>query len=412
MKEPTTQELSAQTAHQQPAATGLAADQMDNLAEGDYKQRSLRRGEIVSATVVSVDREGIWVDVGAKSEGVIPIHEARALGADGLSQVKPGDQFPAYVLRIGEGDGQVVLSLDRAAVYQGWRLVEQYFEKGETFQAKVSGHNKGGLIVSIEGVSGFVPASQVVGYRRQGEADSQRNAWLQQMAGQPIELKVIELDRRRNRLILSQKVAAEERRERQSQELFSQLQEGQIRKGRVSGIHSFGAFVDLGGVDGLVPLSEISWQRGKSAAECFKLGEEVEVMVLKTDSESKRIVLSLRRTQPHPWQTVASRYQPGQLVVGTITKLTAFGAFARFDDGLEGLVHISELADRRISHPKEVVNSGDQVTLKVLSIEPERRRLRLSLKQALEDGETGLNKVGTLSAKGETESDPRGGCHG
>lgn len=401
MEESTTQELSSQAAQStQPETAPGATSPPSELAAGDYKQRSLRRGEIISGIVVSVDREGIWMDVGGKSEGMISVQEAQTLGADGLSQVKTGDELSVYVLRTGEGDGQILLSLDRAAVHRGWHLVEQYFEKGEAFKAKVCGHNKGGLIVSIEGVNGFVPASQVMGYRRQTEGDSQRDTWLQQLMGQPIELRVIELDRRRNRLILSQKMAEEERRERLKTEMFSQLQEGQVRKGKVSGIHSFGAFVDLGGVDGLVPVSEASWQRGKSVTECFKLGEEVDVVVLKVDSESKRIVLSLRRTQPHPWQSVSNRYTPGQLVPGTITKLTTFGAFARLDDGIEGLVHISELADRRIGHPKEVVNSGDLVTLKILSIEPERRRLRLSLKQALEDGGTSLNsEVGTLSTK-------------
>ncbi len=400
MEESTIEELSAQGDQAEPTTGSVASGQ--ELTADDYKQRSVQRGEVVSGLVVSVDKEGIWVDVGCKSEAIIPLTEAQTLGSDGLKQIKVGDELPLYVLQAGEGDGQVVLSLDRAAVQRGWQVVEQCFEKGEAFQARVSGCNKGGLIVSIEGVNGFVPASQIAGYRRQAEVDPGRDSWLQQMVGQSIGLKVLELDRRRNRLILSQKVVEEERREQLKQGLLSQLQEGQIRKGKVSGIHSFGAFVDLGGVDGLVPISEASWQHGKSATDCFKLGEEIEVMVLKVDSQSKRIVLSLRRTQAHPWQSVASKYVPGQLVPGTITKLTAFGAFARLDDGIEGLVHISELANRHIGHPKEVVNSGDKVTLKVLSIEPERRRIRLSLKQAMGDSETDLDGVGTLSSeKGE-----------
>jgi small subunit ribosomal protein S1 len=209
------------------------------------------------------------------------------------------------------------------------------------------------------------------------------------MVGKQFRLKVIEIDRRRNRLILSERAALHDWRNEQKERLLQELKEGEIRRGRVTGIRNFGIFVDLGGADGLVHISEVSWDRTKSPEEVVKVGDEVSIYVMKVNPETKKIALSLRRAQPEPWETIIDKYRVGQLVTGTITKLASFGAFARLEGPIEGLIHISELADRRIEHPKEVVKEGEVLTLKVLRIEPERRRLGLSLRQAQEEAGAG-----------------------
>ena len=205
---------------------------------------------------------------------------------------------------------------------------------------------------------------------------------LAQRVGQSVELRLLELNRRRNRVILSERLALQQKRDEEKDRLLLELREGEVRRGRVSGLSSFGAFVDLGGADGLIHISEFSWEPVQSPDEVVKLGDELDVYVLKVDQDARKIALSLRRLQPEPWQTIADRYQEGQLVQGTVTKLTTFGAFARIEGSVEGLIHISELTDRMVHHPKEVVDEGDVLTLKIIKIEPERRRLGLSLKQA------------------------------
>ncbi len=253
-------------------------------------------------------------------------------------------------------------------------------EKGEAFDAEVVGYNRGGLLVSIEGVSGFLPVSQLV--RSEPNPDGQDENWLDQMIGRQLRLKVIEINRQRNRLILSERAALRDWRAQQMDRLLGELREGEIRRGTVTGIRNFGVFVDLGGANGLAHFSELSWERIKAPEEILKVGDEVDVYVMKVDTESKKITLSLRRAQMEPWDEIVDKYQVGQLVSGTITNLTPFGAFARIEGAVEGLIHISELADRRIVHPKEVVKEGEVVTLKILRIEPERHRLGLSLRQA------------------------------
>ena len=209
--------------------------------------------------------------------------------------------------------------------------------------------------------------------------------WLARRKGQLTKIKIIELDRQRRRLIFSERVALKEVREKERDRLLVEIKEGEIRHGRVTGIHNFGVFVDLGGMEGMVPLSELSWQIGRPPAEIVSVGSELDVFVMKVDQENKRVVLSLRRTKPHPWEGIQDKYKVGQRVTATVTNLVPFGAFARLDDSIDGLIHISELASRRIAHPKEVVHEGDVLELKVLSIDTERRHLRLSLRQAQEE---------------------------
>lgn len=361
---------------------------MAELLEEEQSLKSLRRGDIIEGLVMHADRESILVDISSKTEGVIPAQEMRSLTAEELNALKVGDPLLVYVLNPENQEGQVVLSLDRASGERGWRTLQQRFEAQEIFEAEVVGYNKGGLLVNIEGIRGFVPSSQVVGLRADaGEGEGPSEERLAEWIGRTLRLKIIELNRRRNRLILSERVALQEWRSQQKDRLLSELREGGVTTGTVTSIRPFGVFVDIGGADGLIHLSELTWGRNQNPEEVVKVGDQVEVYVLKVDPDTKKIALSLRRAQPAAWDSVVDSYQVGQLVRGTITKLTNFGAFAHIDGPVEGLIHISELADRRITHPKEVVKEGDVLTLKIIRIEKDRHRLGLSLRQAIDEAE-------------------------
>jgi len=306
-----------------------------------------------------------------------------------------------YILQPETPEGQILLSLDRARGEKGWRVLQQRFEEGESFDAQVSGYNKGGLLVNVEGVHAFVPLSQVVGVRPERVENGE--SALGQMVGKTLHLKVIEINRRRNRVILSERAALQEWRSQQKERLLSELREGDIRRGKISSIRSFGVFVDLGGADGLAHLSELSWERNKAPEELFKVGDEIDIYIMKVDQETKKIALSLRRARPELWEEIVDKYHVGQVVPGVITKLVTFGAFARIEGPVEGLIHVSELVDRRITHPKEVVKEGDIVPLKVLRVERDRHRLGLSLRRARDEAE-GMGFI--FSSTGEVEYVP------
>ncbi|TAK75448.1 MAG: S1 RNA-binding domain-containing protein [Dehalococcoidia bacterium] len=340
--------------------------------------RQLRRGEVVEGTVMGVERDGILVDIGFKSEGVVPAGEMHSLGADPLTKVKPGDKVLVYVSNPETSEGQVGLSIDRARGEQGWRTLQERFENGDIFEAEITGYNKGGLLANVEGVNAFIPMSQVVGAKPGTDGTNPLSA----QVGRELRLKVIEINRRRNRVILSERAALQEWRAEQKDRLLDELHEGEIRLGRITSIRNFGVFVDLGGADGLVHLSELSWDRNAQPEDLFKVGDEVNVFVMRIDQDTKKIALSIRRAAPEQWEQLITRYQVGDVVPGVITKLVAFGAFARLPGPVEGLVHVSELVDRRIGHPEEVVEEGDVVPLKIVRIEHDRHRLGLSLREA------------------------------
>lgn len=377
-----------------------SANGMQKLLEEAPGYKSVRRGDIVQGVVMGIDRDGILVSIGLKSEGMAPLREMRSLSPEALAGMHIGDHVLVYVLRGENEEGQVLLSIDRARGETGWRLLEKGIEGGEPIEVEVIGRNRGGLLVAVEGVQGFIPFSQI-GMAVRSE-DPQALEKLDKLVGKHLRCKVIELNRRRNRVILSERAALQEQRVQQKERLLSELKEGEVRRGRVTGVASFGVFVDLGGADGLVHVSEMSWGPVSSPEQVVKVGDEVEVYILKIDTESKKIALSLRRTKPEPWETLMERYHVGQIVKGTITKLTTFGAFARIEGSVEGLVHISELGDRPINHPKEVVKEGDVVPLKILRIEPDRRRLGLSLRQAVEAGEEAEFKLNNGTSQSVT----------
>lgn len=356
--------------------------QMDaeRAAEETGRLAGPRRGEIVEGTIAAIDRDGILIDVGGKSEGTVPLHEvAELLTAD--EPPKPGDQVLAYVLSPGDREGRMLLSLRQGQVERAWRSLEQLAQSGRVVECHVTESNKGGLIVDAQGLRGFVPISQLTGVRHEGSTEEQTAERLAAMVGQTLPLKVVEINRRRNRLILSERLASQERRGRRKDELIAELREGELRHGRVTSVTDFGAFVDVGGADGLVHLSELSWTRVGKPSDVVKVGDEVDVMVIGVDRDRKKIALSLRRTQPEPWAAAAARYHPGDVVEGTITRIAAFGAFARIDDGIEGLIHISELGEGHIANPRQVVQEGERHRMRVLRVEPDRRRLGLSLRQ-------------------------------
>ena len=366
-----------------PSGGGMEA-WLDMLEDSNHSYCAMDYGDIIEGTIMQVDQEEILVDIGAKSEGVVPNREFRKAQQSGeLEGLKTGDPIFVFVLKAEDDDGRSLLSIDRARQEKSWRWLEQLYEQGDIIEATVDGFNKGGLLVNLRGVRGFIPASQVAGAAPMGRPDHGDN--LANLVGRTVPLKVIEINRRRNRLILSQRQALQGYRETRKEELLDSLEVGKVYKGVISSICNFGVFVDLGGADGLVHLSELSWGRIGHPREVVQVGQEVDVHVLGIDRERKRIALSLRRCQPEPWTTVAERYHLGQLVQGEITQLATFGAFVRIEDGIEGLIHLSELSDTPIAHPREVVQEGDKVSLRVIRIDPIHRRIGLSLRRALRD---------------------------
>ena len=362
---------------------------MATLLEAESKEyKSLRRGDILEGVVVGSDRDGMVVDVGTKSEGIVPPSEMHSLGPNVETWPGSGERVLVYVMQPETPEGQVLLSLDRARGEKGWRILQQRFEEGESFEVQISGYNKGGLLVNVEGVHGFIPFSQSVSAQSPAEGEEKESeAPPEAVVGRTLLVKVIEINRARNRVILSERAALQDWRAIQKDRLLEELQEGEIRKGRISSIRSFGVFVDMGGADGLAHLSELSWERDKTPEELYHVGQEVDVYVMKVDQEAKKIALSIRRAQPERWEEIVDKYTVGQIVTGTITKLVTFGAFARIEGPVEGLIHVSELVNRRIAHPREVVKEGDVAPLKIVRIERDRQRLGLSLRQAHDEAE-------------------------
>ena len=344
-------------------------------------------GDIRQGVIVD-KRSGEWlVDIGFKSEGIVSGRDLDRLG-DEFNGLRVGDEVPVYVMR-EDKDGNLMLSISKAKAEEDWIQAEKLLENQETDEGLISGYNRGGVIIKIGQVRGFVPASQLSSESQSMQrTDIDPEERWSKLVGITLRFKVIDMDRRRNRLILSERLAMREWRQAQKEKLLESLKEGGSAEGVVSSLADFGAFVNLGGADGLIHLSELSWGRVNHPSEVIQIGQKVKVQILSVDLERKRIGLSLRRMQPEPWETVAEKYQVGQVVRGTITKLVNFGAFARLDDdAVEGLIHISELADRRIAHPKEVVAEGDEFDLRIIRIDIDRRRMGLSLKQALPEPE-------------------------
>lgn len=366
------------------AANDKNAGFMASLSADEYTYKRPKYGDIVSGVVVRSTPHEVLVDIGTKSEAIVAMKEVEELTREG-KKPQLGDELLAFVLKSEDQEGLTVLSIARAQEERDWREAQAAQEADSIIEAQVAGYNKGGLIVRVGKIRGFVPASQLeIAARGRGERELSEQD-LAAQAGRKLKLKIIEIDRARNRLILSERAAMREVRRDQKQRLLEEIQEGDIRTGTVTSVADFGVFVDLGGIDGLIHVSELSWSKVGHPNELVKPGDTVQVQVLGIDRGKNRIALSMKRLQPEPWTTIEERYQVGQLVSGTITKLASFGAFARVDDGIEGLVHVSELSDKRINHPKEVVKEGDTLQLRVIKIDSAKRRLGLSLKRAADE---------------------------
>jgi small subunit ribosomal protein S1 len=347
----------------------------DLLAAIDSTIKNFNDGDIVEGTIVKVDRDEVLLDIGYKTEGVIPSRELSIKhDVDPNEVVEVGDKVEALVLQKEDKEGRLILSKKRAQYERAWGTIEQVKEEDGVVTGTVIEVVKGGLILDI-GLRGFLPASLV---------EMRRVRDLQPYVGKELEAKIIELDKNRNNVVLSRRAWLEQTQSEVRQGFLTQLQKGQIRKGVVSSIVNFGAFVDLGGVDGLVHVSELSWKHIDHPNEVVEVGTEVTVEVLDVDMDRERVSLSLKATQEDPWQQFARTHQIGQVVPGRVTKLVPFGTFVRVDEGIEGLVHISELAERHVEIPEQVVQVGDEIMVKVIDIDLERRRISLSLKQANE----------------------------
>ena len=380
----------------EPAPAPPSSDEPMTMAElldqPDNEVKSLKHGDVVEGKVVRIDPDEILVDFGGKSEGVVSNRELMNRrgprdGEEARPELSVGDEVLVYVLQPESPEGHAVLSLRRAGLERKWRAMQERFDAGEIVDARVIDHNKGGLIVDL-GVRGFVPISQIVDFPRRPRDEQPRDAAqeiaekLQPFVGRTLRLKILEVNRKANRLILSEKVALYEERREKRDELFSSLETGQRVKGVVRSIAPFGVFVDLGGIDGLVHKSELSWNKVNNPETAYQIGDEVEAEVIDINHERGRISLSIRRLQPDPWQESVAKYKIGDVIEGTVTKLVNFGAFVRVEEGLEGLIHISELSHQRVAHPGDVVQEGQQVKLRIISLDSERHRLGLSLKQA------------------------------
>jgi len=366
----------------------MSQDDMEKLIDGTLAD--FDEGDLVQGTVVKIEHDEVLLDIGYKSEGVIPARELSIRkDAAPADLVNYGDEIEALVLQKEDKEGRLILSKKRAEYERAWKNVEAQFEAAEIVEGEVIEIVKGGLIVDI-GLRGFLPAS-LIDLRRVRDLDS--------FMGERMEARIIEMDRNRNNVVLSRRILLEEDRKQDRGELLGKLQKGMILPGVVSSIVDFGAFIDLGGIDGLVHISELSWSHVNHPSEVVKVGDEVEVQVLEVELERERISLGLKQTSEDPWKKMVEGYPVDAIIEGSVTKLVPFGVFIELGDGVEGLVHISEMAKGHVETPNQVVEVGDKVQVKVMGVNAEKRRISLSMRAAAED--LGFE----IEIKGKTASD-------
>ena len=361
----------------------LTMEQMGDLLESNLNIDFPKAGEIRDGIIASIGDNQILVSVGAKSEGIISGKEYESIPADFLLTMAVGQAIPVYVVTPEDQNGNLVLSFIRAVEEQSWLDAEEMKASGVSFESEIVGYNKGGLLVPLSTIRGFIPASQLSLSRRSEITGETPEEKYKAMIGEKVQCCVIEVDRERHRLILSERAASTETRDMVREKILDSLKEGDVRTGRVTSLADFGAFVNIGGADGLVHVSEISYDRITHPSEALKVGDEVKVKIISIDKERRRIGLSIRQLQNDPWSTQVNALKVGQLVEGEITRLTNFGAFAKLNipGDMEGLIHISELSDKRVDHPKEILKVGDRVALRILRIEEENRRIGLSMRR-------------------------------
>ncbi len=352
------------------------------LLEESFAVEQPVRGDIVTGVVLSIDNMGMLVDLGMKRDGVVPRNDMEKLGDEATFTV--GAEIPVMIVRTEDEDGNMIVSVAQAKQNEDWLRAEEMMTSEDMWKGIIADANRGGLIVPFGNLRGFVPASHVVDLPR-GLSEDERKTHLIDMIGKPISVKVIEVNRRRRRLVLSQREAQREIRDARKDSLLENLSEGETRRGVVSGLRDFGAFVDLGGADGLIHISELAWHRVKHPRELLNVGDEIDVYVLRLDQEGRRIGLSLKRLQPNPWSQVDELYHVGQMVEGVISRVTQFGAFVSLDPGIEALLHVSQIADPAPENPAELLREGQTISARIISIEPHRQRLGLSIRDVDND---------------------------
>jgi len=346
--------------------------------------KEYQAGDIVKGTVIKVDPSGVLVDIKYKADGLIPPEELSEKPFSSPEEVvKVGEVIDVYIENLENKEGYVLLSKKRADYEKKWQLAYDAFRNKKLLEGKVLQALRGGLVVDCDGIRGFIPASQVA-KRPEISLDS--------FVGQTLPVKVIEVNRRQGKIVLSHKLGAGEKEKFAAEKLLDELEVGQIRRGKVISLKSFGAFVDLGGIEGLIHLTELSWKRVKHPSEVLKLGDEIDVFVLGVDKINKKVALGLKELQPDPWVTAAELYKPGQIVKAKILRFAKFGAFAELENGLEGLIHISEISKEPVSKPEDAVKIGDIVEVKILRVIPEEQKIGLSIKEALLEKEKGAPK--------------------
>ncbi len=357
-----------------------AGEDFGALLEEWFSQEQPERGDIVPGMIVAVDAQGLIVAIdGMKRDGVVQRRDLERMGTDTHNYIV-GSEIEVMILRMEDEDGNLVLSVSQAQQTEDWKRAEELMAQDQIWEGIVTEANRGGLIVLFGNLRGFVPASHVLDLPR-GLNEDERKMRMQRLVGQKIPLKIIEVNRKRRRLVFSQRDAQRGNREARKELLLEQLKEGDVRKGVVSGLRDFGAFVDLGGADGLIHISELAWHRVNHPKEVLKVGDEIDVYILRLDAEGKRIGLSLKRLQENPWAMVEELYHVGQLVEGVVSRVTQFGAFVSLEPGIEALLHTSQIAEPAPEDASLVVHEGQRLLMRVISIEADKQRLGLSLKE-------------------------------
>ncbi|GAB5490479.1 MAG: hypothetical protein Phog2KO_06940 [Phototrophicaceae bacterium] len=378
-----TSEASGEENAADPSTDNTDDSNDDEDEEPVEEANGLRRGQVIKGTIARTTPNEIFVNLGEDREGIVTKREVENMSARMLEQMQEGAEIDVYIVNPSNVNGKTVLSIHHAQEELDWRKAEEYIESKDVYDGKIGGYNKGGLIVRFGRLRGFVPQSQISDKRMldiDGETPEERFSG---MVNKQISVKVMEVDRSRNRLILSERAAMREVRQRRKESLITELEVGEIRDGRVVSLENFGAFVDIGGAEGLVHITELSWQHVTHPKQVLEVGQELDVKVISIDEAKNRIGLSIKQLLSDPWDELATRFGTGALIRGEVTKLTKFGAFAKVLDlqAVEGLIHISELSDERVEHPRDVVKRGDKLTLRVVKIDVKNRRLGLSLRR-------------------------------
>tara|TARA_Y100001958_G_scaffold150770_1_gene134948 strand:+ start:703 stop:1923 length:1221 start_codon:yes stop_codon:yes gene_type:complete len=377
---------------------------MEELLSSNPPKKPLRRGEIIDGKIMEINDEGLLLNIGHKSEGIVPTREMRSFTKVDYDTLEEGSEVVALVINPEDDDGATILSVDKARGERGWRVLEKAKEEDKAVDGVIIGSNRGGAVVQAEDVQGFIPLSQLVGPARELFVPKKENA-KDGFIGMKITFKIFELNRRRNRAIFSEKAVLQQERAQKKQELIETLQVGNILKGRIVGVSTFGAFVDIGGADGLIHISELSWDPVSSPADIVTVGTEMDVYVVKIDKENLKIALSLKRLTPEPWEIIKDELVVGRKIVAKVTKITTFGAFVRTEQGVEGLVHVSEISNQELGSVEDiesVINVGQSLDLTIVNVDTERKRLGLSLISSAKPEENDEVQVAAVSEDSET----------